>query len=211
MKMTETEWLGCQDPGQMVRYLVHNGGSERKLRLFGCACARRVWDLLSDECCREAVEVAERFADGQASPADLDAAKQASGIALERNGLAGVTGPRYCAMGTAWSTTRDPGSAAMYPLWVFTDAEDREWQVSMLRDIFGNPFYKIDCTQSPLSPEVIGLARSVYENGVFDQLPQLADALEQVGCSEAEILEHCRHQREHVRGCWVIDTVLGKE
>jgi hypothetical protein len=55
------------------------------------------------------------------------------------------------------------------------------------------------------------LAQGIYEEQAWDRLPILADALEESGCTSADILNHCRQPGEHVRGCWVIDLILGKE
>jgi hypothetical protein len=54
------------------------------------------------------------------------------------------------------------------------------------------------------------MARRIYDERAFHDLPILADALEEAGCTDAEILAHCRSSGEHVRGCWVVDLVLGK-
>jgi hypothetical protein len=199
----------------MVKFLVQGAGSDRKLRLFGCACCRQMWDLLTEDCFREAVELAERFADGQANHKELAAAKRVTGAALERNGLGGVTGPKYSAIGSAWSCTRNSPTAAMYPLWVFTDEAQRNWEVVLLRDIFGNPFHPL-----PILPPywrawkdntIANLVQTIYTDRAFDRLPILADALEEAGCTNADILNHCRQPGEHVRGCWVLDFLLGKE
>src|SRR5262245_31760921 len=140
--MTEEMWLACSDPQPMLE-LVHGKASDRKLRLVGCAWCRHVWNQLTEEFFRKAVEAAERFADGLATHEDLAAAKKASGAALERIGLSGTRGTQYCACGSAWSTTRNAETAAMYPLWVFTEPPERAWQVVVVRDIFGNPFRSV--------------------------------------------------------------------
>jgi hypothetical protein len=58
---------------------------------------------------------------------------------------------------------------------------------------------------------VVRLAQGIYEDRAFDRLPVLADALEEAGCDNAEILSHCRGPGPHVRGCWAVDLSLGKE
>jgi hypothetical protein len=206
--MTEAEWLECADPQQMLRLLMEGMASDRKLRLFGCACCRRVWESLTEDCFRDAVEIAERFADGQAGKKELAAIKKVSGAALERNGLAGVRGKRYCALGTAWSVVRNPQTAAMYPLWVFTDSEQRTWERGLLHEIFGNPFRPMTADPAWTSLKVV--AQSIYDDRSFDRLPALADALEESGCTHADILNHFRQPGEHVRGCWALDLILEK-
>jgi hypothetical protein len=208
--MTEGEWLACSDPRTMVQFLVEGAGNEGKLRLFGCACCRQVWDLLTEDCFRDAVETAERFADGLASRKELAAAKKVSGAALERNGLAGVTGPKYCALGSAWSCTRNAQTAAMYPLWAFTEEAQRQWEVLFLRDIFGNPFRPLPINTAWLTSNVLALAQVIYDDRAFDRLPILADALEEVGCDNDDILRHCREPGPHTRGCWALDLLLAR-
>ncbi|MBN9519490.1 hypothetical protein J0H58_13365 [bacterium] len=83
-------------------------------------------------------------------------------------------------------------------------------QVALVRDIFGNPFQPVTFEPSWRTTAVDGLATGIYEEKAFDRLPVLADALEDAGCSDGDILDHCRSQGEHVRGCWVVDLILGK-
>jgi hypothetical protein len=90
-------------------------------------------------------------------------------------------------------------------------AEERQAQSAFLRDIFGNPFRPVVLAPAWLTPDVIGLARALYEERAFGQLPVLGDALEEAGCAAEPILEHCRQGGEHVRGCWVVDAVLGQK
>ncbi|MBY0459858.1 MAG: hypothetical protein K2V38_21275 [Gemmataceae bacterium] len=83
----------------------------------------------------------------------------------------------------------------------------------LLRELFGNPF-----TVSPPAPEWLGwnggtvpaLARGIDAERAFDRMPILADAIEDAGCTDAEILTHCREHNAHVRGCWVLDLLLGR-
>ena len=81
----------------------------------------------------------------------------------------------------------------------------------LLRDIFGNPTRPVTFDPCWRSADALGLARAIYEDRAFDRMPLLADALMDAGCAEEAILDHCRGEGPHVRGCWVVDLVLGKE
>ena len=93
------------------------------------------------------------------------------------------------------------------------DAVEREgqFQSNLIRDIFGNPFRPVTIDPAWLTSTVVSLARPIYAERAFDRLPMLADALEDAGCDNADILNHCRQPGEHVRGCWCVDSLLGKE
>jgi hypothetical protein len=86
-----------------------------------------------------------------------------------------------------------------------------EDHTNFLRDIFGNPFRPITLDPTWLPPTVKALAQKIYDDRTFDQMPLLANELEKAGCKDNEILAHCRETGSHVRGCWVVDLVLGKE
>ncbi|MCE9568123.1 MAG: hypothetical protein K8U57_39475 [Planctomycetes bacterium] len=79
-----------------------------------------------------------------------------------------------------------------------------------MRDIFGNPFRKVKFNKKWRSSTVVALAKEIYEAKAFDQLPILADALQDAGCENEDILTHCRGPGPHVRGCFVVDLLLGK-
>jgi hypothetical protein len=86
-------------------------------------------------------------------------------------------------------------------------------QAKLVRDIFSNPFRPPSLDPSWLSwndGTIPKLAQAIYDDRAFDRLPILADALEEAGCTNADILNHCRQPGEHVRGCWVVDLLLGK-
>jgi hypothetical protein len=83
----------------------------------------------------------------------------------------------------------------------------------LLREIVGNPFRPVSLDPAWLlwnEGTVTKLAEAVYEERRFGDLPILADALEEAGCANADVLAHCRGDEEHVRGCWVVDLLLGK-
>jgi hypothetical protein len=83
-------------------------------------------------------------------------------------------------------------------------------QVRLLRDIIGNPFEPVDFDPAWLTPAVVTTARLIYDEQAFDDLPQLGDELRAAGCDHEGVLSHCHGHGPHVRGCWMIDSVLGK-
>jgi hypothetical protein len=81
----------------------------------------------------------------------------------------------------------------------------------LLRDIFGNPYRPVKFKPAWRTAAVVGLAQALYESRDFAAMPVLADALEDAGCDDAAVLAHCRGPRAfHVRGCWVVDLILGR-
>ena len=85
-------------------------------------------------------------------------------------------------------------------------------QVALARDIFGNPFRPVAFSPAWRTDTAVSLARGMYESREFSAMPILADALQDAGCDNDDILNHCRDAKQvHVRGCWVTDLVLGKE
>jgi len=99
-----------------------------------------------------------------------------------------------------------------------TESEIRRAIANLLRDIFGNPFRPVVCDPARISSTVTKLAQAAYDERSLpagtlelDRLAVLADALEDAGCDSADILSHLRNPGTHVRGCWVIDLILGRE
>ncbi len=83
-------------------------------------------------------------------------------------------------------------------------------QADLLRCVFGNPFRPVAFDPSWRTEAVVGLARGMDEAHDFTPLSVLADALEDAGCEDAELLAHCRGPGPHARGCHAIDQVLGR-
>src|SRR5262249_31103144 len=83
-------------------------------------------------------------------------------------------------------------------------------EATLLRDIFGNPFRSVAVNPAWRTANVIALAQAIYDDRAFGRMPILGDALEDAGCDNGDILNHCRASGEHVRGCWVVDLLLGK-
>jgi hypothetical protein len=215
----ERNWQTCVQALSMLQFL-HGKASERKLRLFACACGRksRIWRKFSN---RRAAEVAARFADGQATAAELaacrdgllgcacaeaDAYTAAVRSALEAVDIAAMLGLQGINMDWADAPYVEKSNRQY--------AEEQAHQANLLRDIFGPlPFREVPVDpawRSVNSGAVRDLAQKIYDDRDFAQLPILADALEDAGCSNVEILRHCREAGEHVRGCWVVDLVLEK-
>lgn len=211
--MTESEWLSTAHPALMLSYLGERA-SRRKLTLFGCAAVRRVWHLLTHKHGRRAVVATEQYADGiPMSRAVVDAANRAR----EQIQYASKTGQHALkAVCRVADASRQPeiGSViadAVSNLRFIDPISETVAQGDLLRDIFGNPFDPVTVDPRWQSAAAVSLAVGIYEQCAFDRLPILADALEEAGCDDADILNHCRSPSPHVKGCWVVDLVLGKE
>jgi hypothetical protein len=215
--MTEAEWLAANDPTPLLEFL-RGKVSDRKLRLFAVACCRKVWHLLLGEQSRHAAEVTERFADGEASEQELwDARSNAWEFAdyLVHNDEA------YAHLDAdAPNATDAPAWAAessVQPIRVVIAVQralgtaEGKAQPELLRCIFGNPFRPVTLKSSWLTATVLALANGIYEKRAFDRMPILADALQDAGCDNEDVLSHCRGENVHVRGCWVVDKLLAKE
>jgi len=83
-------------------------------------------------------------------------------------------------------------------------------QTELLRCVYGNPFRPIALECAWLTSTVLSLAQQIYDSRDFSPMPILADALQDAGCENDEVLNHCRGEGVHVRGCWVLDRLLGK-
>jgi hypothetical protein len=227
--VTEQEWLEGEDIRALLEYLVGRA-SGRKFRLFGCACCRRIWHLLVDERGRNAVSVAERYADGLATEEEMAAARRDVAACRTETALRpGGPAVDSWACGAAEAVLFDtpfwnPGAAsrgAFGAAWCAAEAACRarketgpeleaRRQLPLLRDIFENPYRPGWVDASWLTPEVTALAEAIYQDWSFDHLPILADALEEAACTESAILDHLRGPGPHVRGCVVLDLLRGK-
>jgi hypothetical protein len=213
----EQEWLTGDDPARMLEFL-RGKASDRKLRLFACACCRQVWDQLSDPRSRKALEVAERYADGEATDDERRQANQAATIVASF--VPETETQRYAA-------SFDCVSAAFVPLSISINcilseplAIPASLQAALLRDLVGNPFRPISVETTPGSwavstvkgtgeltyqqrtnSTVLAIARRAYdEHCPADSLAILADALEDAGCTSEDLLRHLRGQ-ERCRVC----------
>jgi hypothetical protein len=220
--MTEADWLACEDLRALLDFYAAKA-SQRKLRLFAAACCRRVWPLLTDRWSREAVETAEGFADGAADKHDFAVARETAEEALrwakQRAADPAAQELAVTAARAAYAATFElPEEAARFAAHAAAGAAGGE-DVSALhcrlfRDVIGNPFRPVELDPSWLHWKDRGvqrLARAIYEERRFQDLPALGGALAEAGCTFAAVLAHCREPGEHVRGCWVLDMLLGKK
>jgi hypothetical protein len=222
--MTEAEWLASTNPEvtflpnppfrlhRMLEYLRDSRKLDktrcgrRKLRLFACACYRRYWQALAAPA-RAAVEVAERFADGKATRRERwDAQRRMAPtdvgclVVDTVDWVAAIHAPMVC-----------------YRLFCQTPRAAHEcWgeefrQAALVHDIFRNPFRPVAFEPAWAQPTAVAVAQAIYDGRCFEDMPILADALEDGGCNDADVLAHCRGAGPHVRGCWALDALLGKE
>lgn len=261
--MTEAKWLSWPDPYDLLEQCLVCELTERRLRLFACACCRRLWHRLEDNRLRVAIEVAEQFADSQATPEELEGARKMAANALndyilyywpdelvaedthpdclsteERDAIRMASerrsddaeegarrwAVRHAAVAVVAASSRDGDDGRPYlhhaeaVILETSQAQagfvgwhaERHLQADLLRDIFGNPYRQPSLKSDWISPAVTDLARSIDSQRAYARMAILGDALEEAGCDDPHVLSHCRSGTGHVRGCWVIDAVLGR-
>jgi hypothetical protein len=199
--MTEDEWRVCTNPRAIHDY--HRMKKHpRRFRLLTVACLRMA--LPPDPVVTPVLDVVERYADGMASRADFLAARKQARQAVKAKHrhadlLRRATDDAMEGISSAIEVGRGKfgkgGKAA---------------ECGLVRCVFGNPYRPTAFDPKWLTPTVVALAGGIYAERAFDRMPILADALEEAGCDEAAILLHCRGTDPHVRGCWVVDALIGK-
>lgn len=235
--MMEEEWQGCTDPTPMFEFL-RGKASDRKLRLFAVACSRRIEQWMSDVRSRHAIEVSEQYADHRIGRKVLASARRAAFSAskeAESSQLAGRSySPGHASAIVALHVSSAPEENASVMLGQATagcanglvfhyEGTNAGWlnlacQAALLREVFGNPFRSITLNATCHTPSALSLGRAAYDNRIMpagtlerERLAVLADALEEARCDNTDILTHLRGPGPHVRGCWALDLVLGKE
>ena len=246
---TEAIWRSETDLDAWINglsSLMRSGWShltKRRIRSFNAALARSVAHLLPTEEWNQALPLAERYADGEASADDVRAAHyslssqhtdpdgppytEVWSLGCARNvvlfSLHADNGHRIQTIHTAamkWSASSAVDALLdrrllnsrnnVQPVEHARRATQRQ-HVRLLRDIFGNPFRPAPFSSHWRTDTVVAIAREMYASRDFSAVPILADALQDAGCEDAGILDHCRAPGGvHVRGCWVVDLVLGK-
>ncbi len=220
--MNEQRWLTCGGPRPMLAYLRALDGQddarlsmpqrgkmltsgemrpiERKLGLFACYCQRKKHEYY-----------------GRLNPR-LQSLERDTTIGLGRDALAALDEIEVVERGRTLITRGDrtfPVTGFLQPEQACKmDAQHRvltpRQLVAALHDIFGNPFRRVAFDPAWRTDTVVLLARQMDESRDFSTTPILADALQDAGCEDDNILSHCRGSVTHIYGCWVVDLVLGK-
>jgi hypothetical protein len=229
--VNESDWNNCTDPGPMLE-LLRGGASDRKLRLFACACVRRVWPVLPPGPTHEAVRHSEDYADRKATARDLGRIRKPGRIPVlhPSNGVALSLAPLLrpdvsCqdASVIAEAVTRfvgwecRGGRPVEYVIHQEVVQAEGRAQATLLSDIIGSPFRPVALDPTSQTHEVLVLAHAIYEertlpSGHLDaaRLAVLADVVEEAGATDAQLLSHLRSPGPHVRGCFAVDAVLGR-
>ena len=227
--MTEQEWLAFDNPDAIPDFL-RGRASRRKLLLLTCAQERNMQRITPDSRFRHAVDVTEGYADGLATDQDRQAVIErlnaVMGEALHELDFEKGADVRWFVelVASCRDTARrvsswncDPAELPVQYHEVHQDGFHRllsstsNGPPTVLYEIFGNPFRPVTIDPAWLTATVVSLATAIYVERAFDRMPILADALEDAGCDNADILNHCRQPGEHVRGCWLLDILLAKE
>lgn len=238
--MTEQEWLASRDPMMMLEFITRYS-SRRKQQLFAVGCCRRLGALLCDQSDQRLVLVERAadtpISDPEWSDLNDDAMCLADGLSWRMGSPEGSA--RWNAANAVWSiidhdaisvvlnAARAVEDAARDPVTFdvsrpdppsIGDPVERAAQSDLLRHIVGNPFVPASIASPCLTPTVVSLASAAYQERHWrsgeidcDRLGVLSDALEEASCDDAALLDHLRGPGPHVRGCWALDLLLGRE
>jgi hypothetical protein len=239
--MSEEEWLECTDIGRMLEFIHDKGtdrqwrlylcgGCRAISHLFYSNSSRRAVDVAEEFTEGLADEAELDRAEWSAEVPTFGHDFYPSGISRSEN-LARLIEmgaiPESARHGTEWVANegiqeRLIAAANLAEACAFVSLRPSEFKLRYMRQVdwpgrwliecvFGNPFRPVKFNQSWLTSNVVGVAQRIYDERQFQDMHILGDALEDAGCGKASILEHCRSGGEHVRGCWVVDLILGKQ
>jgi hypothetical protein len=229
--MTEEEWLTSNRPDLMIASLQRTTKLlqiKRKLRLFVCACCRWVSPPAPDEDFERIVVASELYSDDQLGIEDFNRIRTLvpAGVVSRHRYLwhRDLSAIALCPKQHLWDATNRAISQSVTvglelrfgreywsnEQWRIVRDELRVPLASIVRDIFGNPFRPVSFSPDWRTSTTVAIAQGMYELRDFSPMPLLADALQDAGCEVSEIIDHCRGPGPHVRGCWVVDGVLGK-
>jgi hypothetical protein len=232
--MTEREWLTATDARPLLDHMYplrsqdSVGKQERASRLYLLECARRAWDRLPGVC-RVVVSITEQVYQKKSTDKLLkDRVYPLAEALVSCRGEAELVNPianRLVELQYATSESVfvdrdfDPELWVGYSHLAYLPLASRTPHIGhiprdlhsadLVREVFGNPIVlRPDFDGSWRTSSVINLAQHARRTGDFSALPVLADALEEAGCDHEDLLDHLRHHKAHVRGCWALDLVL---
>lgn len=216
--MTEDEWKTAHDAWRMLHVVERSKPSERKVRLFNAAICKRFWQYLPAES-QAILRDSELLADGKMSIPDdpMELCKRANVAVAPFNRQYpnkefpndDVRYQRYAAAAVCYAVIPGELWGAVSYFWEL-DSQEKEPHAVIIRDVFGNPAHPVAVHPSWRTSKVVTLAGTIYDEQAFHWMPELSDALEEAGCLDAGILQHCCNKGLHVRGCWLIDLLLDK-
>jgi len=216
--MSEALWLNSNDPTVIYRF-ARDRASLRKLALLAAGIYRR-WDWLPPQC-REVVVVIEQCADEHVLAAAVIAAtEEVNRTASPPLGLPALralellqnaaAGELFGLVTAACDVERRLNRERSQPV-RGDDLPGLAEVADVMREVFGNPLRSINFAREWRTSTVVTLARTMYESREYSAMPILADAIQDAGCDNDDILNHCRDTTlSHVRGCWVVDLVLDR-
>jgi len=216
--MTEAEWMAATDPTPMLEFLKGKA-NDRKYLLTSLHACRILWNSVRLPILWTGLTICERQFEGRSSPSEMNRLLKVFANRLDslliNTSDPGWNGKRNAVMGilllvdetVARAFGRDTDICGMAGCIIPAEGEG---YAHVIRDIFGNPFRPITVNPSWRTSTVVSLASGIYEDRAFDRMPILADALQDAGCDNEDVLNHCRQPGEHCRGCWAVDLVLGK-
>jgi hypothetical protein len=231
--MTVAEWNACTGPTPMLSFL-QGKISERKFRLFAAGCCRQLWGATADEATSAALAIVDQLAEAGTLRTWRGYVRVPAGQVVLDCGASDPLGPLSVggedavpkqvadsniptilkAMLGELACRRMNPALLTHLLPFLTNAGlPAVQQAILIRDIVRYSLHPLRFRASWRTWNngvCFKIAEGIYNERLFNQLPILADALEEAGCAEPDILNHCRQPGEHVRGCWVLDALLGK-
>lgn len=215
--MTEQEWLRSENWDQMYDVVVPHKSNQRRQDLFCLACVQLFLDLIEDREAKKAFEWLDEHVGERRLPKGGHQRNLFQGQAIglynahqrREQSPAGIAVHIVYDMWVGWYEYVSKKLPGLYP----GALQENPWAYlsSVIREMFGNPFRPVNVDPAWITTTVKQIATGIYDEKAFDRMPILADALEESGCTDEVILNHCRQPGTHVRGCWVIDLLLSKE
>ena len=213
--MTEAEWLHHDEPDAMLEF-VGKRLADRKLLLIVCGCCRvrSTYESGAAYMAEMFEKAADRSLDAHAKMSMMSTFNelmQGNMLTFALRAMSGSEGSCLSLARTAIGMIRQLEQQQSTPQETPIAARKCENQANVVREIVGNPFSQNEFDPQWRTSTVHDLTVTIDDERSWQKLPILADALEDAGCDDIEMLNHCRSEHAiHHRGCWVIDSILGR-